>query len=347
VTDFPGDPFAAPAVSRPELIRNGRYYLPPLHDPTGKSTARTRVTNFVKTVSDTYVLNRWQQWQAFNGLARREDLYDELRATDLEDRDAVLRIIDQSMEAAKTDRVGYSTGNGGNVTGTALHAYTDQLDRGQPVTARSVWLPKLANYEKALIDADLVVKPGMIECYVVIEQFGVAGKFDRMLRHVTDGTLFIGDLKTQKAFYSWWEIGMQLALYAHADAIWDAEQCRYRDMPPVSQDVAVVAHMPMVHDGDDPDRVQLYPVNIAKGWKACQLVADVREGRKDAKNWVLPFTALRRSMNSVEGYATRLNTAESQDDLLKIRDGMLVDFGGTIPVELDQLGSKRWMELGS
>lgn len=353
MTDFPGDPFAAPAQPKPELIRNGRYYLPPVDDPTAKPTAHTRVTTFVKTVSDMYTLSRWHQREVVIGLACREDLYDLSRTVDVNDRDAVQEIGDRAMEAAKSGRVGMTFGKGGNETGTALHAHTDQLDRGMPVTARQCWAPKLVNYEQALADACLEVAPGMIELRVVIERYNLAGTFDRVLvfKPTPDPSTWIyliGDLKTQRVFYTWWEIAMQLALYANADAMWDPEQCRYVDMPPVSRDLAIVAHMPMVHDGDDPNRVQLYEVDIAQGWEACQLVENVRQLRKAGKGWGRPLQSLTRPLGDTEQYAERLNSAGSRADLTRVMQAMVKHFGmGAIPLELTVLGSKRWAEVGA
>jgi len=349
VIDFPGDPFGSPSIPKPSLIRNGRYYLPPVGDPTAKAVARTRVTNFVKTVSDTWALNRWQQWQMLVGLLKREDLYDLLRTLPTDDKDGIIEIADRAMEAAKSDRVGFSYGEGGNETGTALHAYTDQVDRGELVTARSIWNPKLVNYQRAMAEALLEVVPGMIECRVVIERFGLAGTFDRVLAYaepsLTANPLFIGDLKTQKKFYTWWEIAMQLALYAHADAMWDHDKWCYIDMPPVSWDIAIVAHMPMVHDGDDPDRVQLYQVDIAEGWKACQLVSDVRTLRAAGKRWGRPLDTLSGSLSAIERYALRLRDAASQADLTALGAEMFEYFRGRIPPELAELGSNRWNEF--
>lgn len=354
MTDFPGDPFSPLAQPKPSLIRNGRYYLPPINDPTAKAIARSRVTTFVKTVSDTWALNRWQQREMLIGLGKREDLYDLLRTLAYDDEDAIQEIGDRSMEAAKSNRVGWSHGHGGNETGTALHAYTDQADRGEPVTARSIWTPKLVNYQRALDSAELHVAPGMIECRVVIERFNLAGTFDRVLeRHEwrpdmgleSTGAMFIGDLKTQKKFYTWWEIAMQLALYAHADAMWDPDKWCYIDMPPVSWDIAIVAHMPMVHDGDDPDRVQLYNVDIAEGWKACQLVSDVRTLRSAGRKWGRPLDTLSGSLSAIERYALRLRDAGTRDDLAALGAEMHEYFRGRIPSELTTLGSERWAEL--
>jgi hypothetical protein len=350
VTDIFDDPFADPAPPRPDILRNGRYYLPPVGDPTGKPVARSRVTNFVKTVSDTYTLSRWQQRELVIGLAMREDLYDLLRGTDPADRASVEDIVERAMEAAKSGRVGLSHGQGGNVTGTALHAHTDQLDRGLPVTARSAWATKLSNYEKALVEKRLRVVPDMIECRVVIERFNLAGTFDRVLAYIEESgqapPLFIGDLKTQKSFYTWWEIAMQLALYAHADAMWDAVECRYREMPAVSWDAAIVVHMPMVHEGEDPDRVGMYLVDIAEGWKACQLVEQVRTLRTAGKRWGRPLDTLRGSLNSVERYAQRVRDAASHAELGVLFEEMTLYFRGSIPPELTAAGSARWAELG-
>jgi hypothetical protein len=87
--DLLTDPFAAPAEPTPDLIKNGRYWLPPISDPTAKRIGWTRATTLVKTVSDMFLIDRYHQREIMIGLAKREDLYDRVCATDFDDKDAL------------------------------------------------------------------------------------------------------------------------------------------------------------------------------------------------------------------------------------------------------------------
>jgi hypothetical protein len=345
--DLLTDPFAAPAEPTPEILKNGSYWLPPIGDPTAKRQRWTRATTLVKTVSDMFLIDRYHQREIMIGLAKREDLYDLACTIDHDDKDALNKLALDVLEAAKSGR-GYA----GSEVGTAFHSATERLDRGDAHGMRPKWDAKLANYEKAMSLRGFTFNPLWMERRVVCERYQVAGTFDRIAQRgstnprVSDNPLFVTDLKTQKTFYTWWEIAAQLAIYANADAMWDESQCRYVQMPKVDRDSAFVTWMPVQHPGDDPDAVDVYRVDIAKGWRAVDLIHLVRGLRKEGEKWgtLEPVTA---PMSDEERFAQRLNEAAQRPELTRLMQEMVKVWGvAAVPMHLLDLGKRRWAELG-
>jgi hypothetical protein len=262
-----------------KVDRWGRYRLP--HPVSGRVMPWTRATTFAKSIADTYRLSLWQQRMAIKGLTMRPDLYAATAATPLEDRDALDGLVEKAKEVA-----GAKTAAG---LGTALHSFTEAADRGEDVTP-GPWSPDIAAYSAALPVHGLTVAPGMIERKIVVEQFSVAGTLDRIYRTATpcpqcDRSLCIGDLKTGATLeYGWTEIAVQLALYAHADAIWDMAVMEYERPAPLCQCNAIVVHLPV-----GQATATVYDVNIMEGWAAAELCAAVRRWR-NVKNLAVPRT---------------------------------------------------------
>jgi hypothetical protein len=330
--DLLTDPFAAPAEPTPDLIKNGRYWLPPISDPTAKRIGWTRATTLVKTVSDMFLIDRYHQREIMIGLAKREDLYDRVCATDFDDKDALNALALDVMEAAKSGR-GYA----GSEVGTAFHAATERLDRGDPHGLRPKWDAKMKAYLACMAAHGFTFNPQWIERYQV------GGTFDRIGTRA--GVHYVDDVKSQKTFYTWWEIAMQLAIYANADAMWDEEQHRYVQMPKVNKDVAYVTWIPVQHPGDSPDDVDLYAVDIAKGWRAVDLVHLVRKLRKEGEKWG-SLVSLEQPLSAEEKFATRLADAGTQADLVKVLQEMVRHWGTPgVPAHLLKLGHERFEAL--
>lgn len=278
--------------------RWGRYLLP--NPQSGREMPWTRATTFAKTISDTFTLSMWGRRMAIKGLTMREDLYVLASSTSLDDRKTLNEIADKAAEHAGA-KVGASLG-------TALHSFTEQHDRGESVTAPAKYRPHVAAYIAALAEHGVEVVPAYIERIVIVRKYNVAGTFDRIFRVVRDvtielpgvgtitlraGQLIIGDLKTGRDLsYGWLEIAVQLALYANADLVWNRDTGEYEPMPELDQRVAMVAHLP-AQEGDA--RCEMFDVNIAQGWAAAQLCADVREARRTSKGLAVPRTVSRAS----------------------------------------------------
>lgn len=269
------DPFTS-AAPEPKHDRFGRYLLP---DPaTGKERAWTRVSTVARTVADEYNLARWGERMVAKGLALRPDLIAGAAAADPEvDKETLNSIAKQAKDAA-------ASRSGANF-GTALHSFTQRLDSGEGVSDVRAPAPLDADL-RAYLDsyraARLTVEH--IERIVLLPDLGVAGRFDRIVRQPPGDAkadpLAILDLKTGKDIsYSWLEITIQQALYAHAAHMWDAASGSWEPMPAVDQSRALVLHLPVGRAS-----AQLYGVNIIEGWRLAQVAMSVRAARSAAKN---------------------------------------------------------------
>lgn len=262
----------AAAINRPEPKRDrwGRYIVA---GPDGKQTSHQRATTFAKLVADTYNLSRWQIRSAAQGFTLRHDLlasYAALRDPNGVDKSAANAIADQAIEAA-------SASAGANM-GTALHTFTERVDLGEPLTVvPEQWRPDIAAYQTALADNQITLDPNHIEGVVILDDLQVAGTFDRIV--TVNGERHIADLKTGKdpaAFPH--EICIQLALYAHADAIWNTSTSTREPMPEVNRDRALVIHL-----RPSTGVCDLWWFDISAGWEMvrhCEAVKAWR-ARKD------------------------------------------------------------------
>lgn len=267
---------------RPEPPRDrwGRYLIP--HPTTGEPQAWTRATTFAKTCADTFGLEKWGLRMALLGVARRPDILARIASiTDPDDRDQK-KLLDQLAQQAK-DIAGTSAGSN---LGSALHSFTESIDLGRPVTVPPPWDADVAAYRNALADGGVIVDPAHVERIVTVPELELAGTFDRLVT-LPDGRRVVADLKTGKELsYSWGEIAIQLALYAHADTIYDVATGKHQPMPEVDRTQALVMHLPV-----GKATCTLWLVDIAAGWDMAQVCKTVRTWRK-RKNLAAPYTAV-------------------------------------------------------
>jgi hypothetical protein len=261
-----------PARPEPERDRYGRYRIT---DPvTGEERSWVRATTWAKTVSDLYALHGWEKRMVALGFAQRPDLV--LRVAAVADPDSSAgkteldRLIDRAREHAEA-------GARANL-GTALHAFAESLDLGRPLPQIPPPFDRdIAAYRKAM--AAVQVSRNYVERICVIRDLGVAGTMDRVVRfkHGRGGRPLplIADVKTGTDLkYSWNEIVIQLALYAHADTIYDPVTREHHPMLEVNQERALVVHLPA-----GEGRCTLHLVDIAAGWEMALLCGAVRAWR--------------------------------------------------------------------
>lgn len=251
--------------AEPKRDRYGRYLLPATSGGK-KEMPWTRATTFAKSVADTFGLTQWEARMVAAGIGMRRDLYALAAATPIDDKEKLNRIAKDAKEAA-------AASSGANL-GTALHSFTEALDRGEPVSPPEPWDRDLTAYQAALADAGIVAVPEWIERIVVVPDLQVAGTLDRIVR-LADGRQVIADVKTGKDLsYSWGEISIQLALYANATAMWNPHTDQYEPMPDVAKNIAIVMHLPA-----GKATCTLWQVDIAAGWEAAELCRQVRAWR--------------------------------------------------------------------
>lgn len=267
---------AGPAP-RPEPERDqwGRYRIP--HPETGKVTSWTRATTLAGTIANQYGLTKWKQRMTLYGVAHRADLYAE--AASITDKDAAKNQLDKLVDAAMEAAGSSSRAR----LGTALHAFSEQVDAGADITIPAPYDADIAAYRATMSTAGVQIIPEMIERIVVNVELGVAGTFDRLVN--IDGELFVADLKTGRDLsYSWHEIAAQLAIYAGADTIFDVATGQHTPMPDVNQDRGLVMELPV-----GEATCTLHWVDLRQGRHAVELCAAVREWRK-VKDLAEPFT---------------------------------------------------------
>ena len=128
-------------------------------------------------------------------------------------------------------------------------------------------------YRKAM--RGVRISRNYVEKIGLVVDLGVAGTMDRVVQLGHALTPMIGDLKTGSDLrYSWTEIAIQLALYAHADTVYDPVEQHHRKMLAVDQEKALVIHLPA-----GEGRCALYIVDIATGWEMAGVCGLVRAYR--------------------------------------------------------------------
>lgn len=275
--DQPG--LTPPARPEPERDHHGRYLIP---DPvTGEKRAWTRATTWAATVAETFALQQWGLRMAAIGLARRPDLLTGVAAVLDPDSKDGKRALDKLIERAQED----AQASARSTLGTALHSFAEAHDTGRQVT----YIPPpfdrdLEAYRKAM--QTVRVSPNYVEKIGVLPDLGVAGTMDRVVAFHHSRQPMVGDLKTGRDLsYSWTEIAIQLALYAHATHVWDPAEKLHRPMLEVDQKQALVVHLPA-----GEARCRLYIVDIAAGWEMAQICGTVRDWR-GRKNLASPLLA--------------------------------------------------------
>lgn len=273
------DPFATPVTfkSKDGLVRRHPRYgwymapTPPTEEnPEGgtKDIGYTRATTMAKAISDTFALEQWAGRMIVKGLTLRPDLRALAAATPLEDRETLNKVAEDAKTAA---------GNKVSANlGTARHALTERMDRGQSLPPLEPDEEMdLAAYRAVLAQEGIEILPDMIERCVFLPDFGVAGTLDRIVR-MPDGSLRIADLKTGKDLsYGWGEISIQLKIYQLARWSYDYRTDTWSEMPITDPNLGLVIHLP-VGKGE----ATTYDVDLRVGQAGLELSHQVRDWRK-------------------------------------------------------------------
>jgi hypothetical protein len=255
----------------------------PLIVPPGdrKPIAYTRASTLAKALDNGNALANWKQRMTALGLAVRPDLMALVHTKTAEDRKDLDNICEQALVAAG----GEARAN----MGTALHALSEEVDRGIWPTADEAMMRDLTAYAEAVNLAGL--RPLAMEGFVVQDQLQVAGTYDRIWQ-MADGTIVVGDLKTgdSAATYGLGAVQIQTAVYAHGTPYThDAGRGKALADLGVSQTLALLVHLPA-----GSGECSIYPLNIEEGWADAQLASSVhRRTAAIRKIKVTPITTTR------------------------------------------------------
>ncbi|MFE7124019.1 hypothetical protein [Streptomyces sp. NPDC057617] len=295
-------PTASPSVPRDGWGR-------PLVVPKGggKPRSLTRTTTFIDCIEDKSALSDWRQRMTLMGTARRPALLDMVRQLDPDDASDKRRLNTLAEQAA--DIAGASVKR---KRGTHLHTLSEYVDRGEelPASSSPSDVADMAAYKVETVDFDVVA----VEQFVVVDELGAGGTFDRMLRYSGPGPegehiegLFIGDLKTGSVRHGRLKMAAQLAVYSRGElydhtlcpvddgdkkalAAWkksvvpaNVASAAYAPVPAVNKDWGIIIHLPA-----GEARCTLYWADLRLGWEAARLALDLRRMRS-AKSALVQF----------------------------------------------------------
>lgn len=289
------DLFDAPAQPIPRDRWDRPLVIPP---DGGKPKPYARCTTFVSALESHHTLTLWEKRMVALGLSERADLLLAV-AAHRDDKRELNKICDQAKEAARASSAA--------TTGTALHALTERVDRGQPLPA----LPEsaaddLAAYTQATRNIEVVD----IERFGVEDQLCVGGTWDRVFNIA--GQYYIGDIKTGNIEAPAMKIAMQLAVYAHATPYdWTSGTRKPYDFT-LNQERGVVVHLPA-----GTGTCQLHWIDIAAGWQAVQLAREVRQWRSK-KDWYEPLELTPVNRGLLDDYIARAQAATSLSQLMDL-----------------------------
>lgn len=276
--------------------RWGHYILPDVAN--GSVMAKyPRVTTIGKTLDDTEHLEKWKTAKLIEGLQKYRGVLDIIDPQALADgeraaKDAVNILVERVRES-----VG---GSDAGRFGDSVHAWTEFIDLGlgtiddvpEEVKAH------VQAYLNACQVAGIKAVPMYVERIAHNKFTGTAGRIDR-ISMMPDGTLVILDVKTTKNLSSaLLGIGVQLAQYATADYMLSEDGTHWEPMPPVSQTLAIVAHVPSVPDPNEGVYCELVDIDLSRGVHDMHLSTDVRQARK-TKNKLMIGKRLRALASDV------------------------------------------------
>lgn len=250
----------------------GRYLILP---PGGaKPVGYSRVTTVAKALDDGGGLAPWKATMTVCGTIMRRGLRTQWEAlmaeyggdpwySGTEGKAACKRLVEEcSAAGGATDR---------RDTGTSLHTMTALADLGRPLTHLTEETEAdLAAYRRTLDAEGITVYRDLIERTVVLDDFRVAGTFDRGVSVPGFTRPLIADLKCGADLsYSWQTIAVQLAAYSRGDALYeqgaaeDGSQDAREPMPEFDQENGLIIWL-NAGTGD----CELFLVDLTAGWEA-------------------------------------------------------------------------------
>ena len=266
-------------------IRRDQYGRYKVLAPNGKKpVGYSRATTIAKALDDTSNLAAWGKRMTALGLASRPDLLAMVQTTDATDKKALDRLCESASEA------GGATAR--RDLGTALHKMFEQSCVTPGYKPPATYAADITAIHTTLREAGLQVVDECSELMVVIDKHQIAGMADLIVERISDGELFIADLKTGSSVaYGALGWAIQLSIYANADNIYiqgqavDGSEDLRAPMPAVNKAQAFI-----IHCEPESGACSLHTLNIERGFQALECAMEVREWRK-ARKLLVPFVS--------------------------------------------------------
>ncbi len=279
-------------------FRKGWYSLP---TGDGRDEQYRRATTLAGAAEYTGNLERRSMRYLASGLSH---------ARDLVARAALLGPDDREMDGIVYDALARTTIDESANMGTAFHDIVERIIMGQKPEIPEEWESFVTDYFEAIREAGFEIVPELCERTVLNPYLGVAGRFDNVLRRLSDGRLFMGDNKTGKDPFKYGVAKMVVQLYTYVSSplMWDPISDTMVEKPEVDTDTAIIIHIPLAEGGP----VTVNPLPLTDGpelAETCKRVLEFRSFKVKQK----PFP--RRAT----GFLARVAAAETKADLRGIR----------------------------
>lgn len=256
-------------------IQRDRWDRPLVIPPNGgRPVPYTRISTFAKALDDGYGIAQWKLRMAVLGVSTNRHLMQQASAVASRYEDPVRE--GKAVLGAIADEALTLAGAGtASATGTALHDYAEQLDKGQDPWA---FVPtEFTALLREYVRATRGLEPLDSEVFVVNDTLQVAGSLDRLYR-MPDGSVRVADLKTG-ADEPKYPLGVttQIALYADGFRYDPATGERSPLHPDLDAGRGLLVHLPF--KAEQP-RCDLFTLDLEVGRAAAALAGDVRNMRK-------------------------------------------------------------------
>jgi len=304
VDDFPRD-------------RYGRPMIVPADG--GKPIPYGRPSSFGKKLEDTYGLEQWQRRMMTVGLARTPSLVARA-ATIPGDPKAWTKAHKADLNAIADEALIAAKANQAADIGTSLHRMTELADLSDDVShLPEPFAADVAAYRAGMAAHGFTIDPTHVECRMVCDELRLAGTTDRIPFVPTIGQHRILDLKTGESIeLAALGYAVQLAVYAHS-VLYDVATGQ---RTPIDLDLAtaLIVHLPAGQAS-----FTLYDVDVAAGWQAALVCAEIDRWRK-RKNLLVavpapdvsPLAAASAEVSALQDAITvsTVNAADYQRDNL-------------------------------
>lgn len=262
---------------RPYVTTDGK----PLQYVEGRKTPinaepYTRISTMAGAMDDKGGLVDWASAKAMMGVVSSESIYAQVanlmsnHADPWAERKTPLKeLVKKAQEAGGSEDA--------SGLGTAFHGLTEVVDSGAwPNYVPRQLEPWLDAYREAMLPWSSV----LIEPFVVCDELKTAGSPDRYLLSRETGEIYAADIKSgtnEPAFPD--KVATQVAIAAHAQLY--TQQTGERQPIICNQERGILIHAP-IRGGGMP-QVDLYWLDLTKGWESARLAYQVRNRPKLGK----------------------------------------------------------------
>jgi len=295
----------ATATAAPDDFPRDRYGRPMIVPADGgKPVPYGRPSSFGKKLEDTYGLEQWQRRMVTVGLARTPSLVARA-ATIPGDPKAWTKAHKADLNAIADEALIAAKANQAADIGTSLHRMTELADLGDDVShLPEPFAADVAAYRAGMAAHGFTIDPAHIECRMVCDELRLAGTTDRIPYVNGIGRHRILDLKTGESIeLAALGYAVQLAVYAHS-VLYDVAT---GERTPIDLDLstALIVHLPA-----GKATFTLYEVDVAAGWEAALVCAEIDRWRK-RKNLLVAVPEVKAT--TVEA----VNVPDTWDNLLR------------------------------